>query len=123
MPSPHNSHCIRGNVRKAATLFALGACMTLSSAQAEKETAQQQFQRVSDAYFDQVYFPNQPTSGTVTGYHQYDTKLENYSAASISAEVAALKEFEKRVAQIPPASLDQTTRGDRQMVLNNIHSR
>jgi uncharacterized protein (DUF885 family) len=97
--------------------------MTLSSAQAEKETAQQQFQRVSDSYFDQIYFPNQPTSGTVAGYHQYDTKLENYSPDSINAEVTALKDFEKRVSQVPPASLDQLTRGDRQMVLNNIHSR
>jgi uncharacterized protein (DUF885 family) len=97
--------------------------MTLPSAHAEKETAQQQFQRVSDAYFDQVYFPNQPTSGTVTGYHQYDTKLENYSRDSIHAEIVALKDFEKRVSQVPPASLDQVTRGDRQMVLNNIHGR
>jgi len=111
-------------MNKALVLFALGACMTLSAAaQAGKETAQQQFQRDSDAYFDQVYFPYQPTTGTIDGYHQYDTKLDDYSRAAIDAEVAALNDFEKRVSAIPPASLDQTTRGDRQMVLNAIHSR
>ena len=93
--------------------------MTLA---AENTTAKQQFQHVSDEYFDQVYFPYQPTSGTVIGYHQYDTKLEDFSRNTIDAEIAALTEFEKRVSAIPASALDQTTRGDRQMVLNNIHS-
>lgn len=96
--------------------------MTLA-AHAQKEIAQEHFQRVSDNYFDQVYFPYQPTTGTVAGYHQYDPKLEDYSRATIDAQVAALNEFDKQVSAIPAASLDQTTRGDRQMVLNDIHSR
>ena len=95
----------------------------MTIAAADNTTAKQQFQRVSDDYFDTVYFPYQPTSGTVAGYHQYDPKLEDFSRKSIDAEIAALNGFEKRVAAISPNSLDQTTRGDRQMVLNNIHSR
>ena len=94
-----------------------------SAAHAEKPTAKRQFQHVSDEYFDQVYFPNQPTGGTIIGYHQYDTKLEDFSRARIDAEVAALHDFDKRITAIPAASLDQTTRGDRQMVLGNIRSR
>ena len=98
--------------------------MTLPvAANSENKAAQEQFQRASDEYFDQVYFPYQPTGGTVTGYHQYDTKLEDLSSGSIDAEVSALKNFEKRISAIPVASLDQTTRGDRQMVLNQIRSR
>jgi uncharacterized protein (DUF885 family) len=93
------------------------------TANARAETAKQQFQRVSDEYFDQVYYPHQPTTGTTAGYHQYDTKLEDYSQASIDAEIAALNDFDKRASAIPAASLDQTTRGDRQLVLNQIHSR
>ena len=87
------------------------------------ESPKEEFQKVSDEYFDQVYFPNQPTSGTVAGYHQYDAKLEDFSRGSIDAEVTALNNIELRVSAIPAASLDQTTRGDRQMVLGNIHSR
>jgi uncharacterized protein (DUF885 family) len=98
--------------------------MTLNAAtQAENPTAKVQFERASDEYFDQVYFPYQPTQGTTAGYHQYDTRLEDFSPKSIDAEVAALNNVEKRVSTIPAASLDQTTQGDRQMVLNSIRSR
>jgi uncharacterized protein (DUF885 family) len=93
------------------------------AAHSQNETAQQQFQRVSDNYFDQVYFPYQPTAGTVAGYHQFDAKLEDFARGSIDGEVAALNHFEKRISGVPAASLDQTTRGDRQMVLNEIQSR
>jgi uncharacterized protein (DUF885 family) len=97
--------------------------MTFAAAHAENLTAKQQFQRVSDEYFDQVYFPNQPVGGTTIGYHQYDTRIEDFSRASIEAEVTALHDFDKRISAIPAASLDPTTRGDREMVLGNIRSR
>jgi uncharacterized protein (DUF885 family) len=70
-----------------------------------------------------VYFPYQPTAGTVVGYHQYDPKLEDLAAGNIDAEVAALDGFEKRISAIPAASLDQTTHADREIVLNQIRSR
>lgn len=92
------------------------------TAHAASESATQQFQRVSDEYLDQVYFPYQPTQGTLVGYHQYDAQLEDYSAKSIDAMVAALKGFETRVEAIPAAGVDETTRGDRDLVLNNIRS-
>ncbi len=38
------------------------------------------FVHASDEYFDQVYFPHQPTQGTLAGYHQYDAKLEDSRA-------------------------------------------
>lgn len=84
----------------------------------------QQFQKVSDEYLDHVYFPYSPTNGTLTGYHQYDSQLENYSRKNIDAEIVALKTFEKRVEAIPgdASALDETTRGDRAMVLGNIRS-
>jgi uncharacterized protein (DUF885 family) len=103
-------------------MLAIGAYMS-SAIASRAESAKEQFQTVSDEYFDQVYFPHQPTTGTVAGYHQYYAKLEDFSRASIDAEVADLNHFAKRVAAIPEVSLDQTTRGDRQMVLGNIHSR
>ncbi len=87
------------------------------------ESDKDRFQAVSDEYFDQVYFPHQPTAGTVAGYHQYDNKLEDFSQTSINAEVSDLNHFADRFAAIPADSLDQTTRGDRQMVLGNIQSR
>ena len=96
---------------------------TASTAVAEKQNAKQQFLKISDEYFDQVYYPHQPTAGTTAGFHQYDTKLENFSRKSIDAEIAALQEFEKRIAAVPAAPLDQITRADREIVLGQIHSR
>src|SRR6266568_4825818 len=112
----------RGNVKRIAALLLIGAVMS-SAIAARAEKSEELFQRVSDEYFDQVYFPHQPTAGTTAGYHQYDTKLEDFARKSIDSEVGALNNFEKRAAAIPANSLNQTTRGDRQMVLGNIHSR
>jgi uncharacterized protein (DUF885 family) len=103
--------------------FAMGACMASTiAALAAAESAQQQFQRASDEYFDKVYFPYQPTAGTLAGYHQYDTQLEDFSPKTLAAEVAALKSFEAHIAAIPDAGLDQVSRGDRELVLGAIHS-
>ncbi len=91
---------------------------------AANENGKQRFQKVSDEYLDQVYFHYGPTGGTLAGYHQYDAQLEDFSRKSIDAEISALKTFEKRVEAIhaDAAVLDETTRGDRAMVLGNIRS-
>ncbi len=96
--------------------------MSVTVSQGLAQDAKAAFTAASDEYFDQLYFPNQPTLGTLTGYHQYDAKLEDFSRRSIDAEIAALHGFEKRIAAIPGASLDQTTRGDRELVLSNIRA-
>jgi uncharacterized protein (DUF885 family) len=99
------------------------------TAQAEKKkmTAvfwDKNFEHVSDEYFDQVYFPYQPTQGTAAGYHQYDAKLEDLSQSKIKAEIAALEKFENRFDEMrKKASFDTTTRGDCDIVLGNIRSR
>jgi uncharacterized protein (DUF885 family) len=98
-------------------------CSALN-ASAAKVDWKQKFNRVSDEYFDQVYFPYAPTSGTLVGYHQYDGQLEDYSRKNIDAEIAALKKFEKRIKAIHPgdSAADFVPRSDREMVLANIRS-
>jgi len=93
-------------------------------AHAATEDWKTQFTKVSDEYFDQVYFRYGPTNGTMAGYHQYDGQLENYSRRNVEAEIAALKSFEQRVEAIHPdnATADFAARSDRQMVLANIRT-
>ena len=62
------------------------------------------------------------SAGTLAGYHQYDTKLEDYSQPVVEAEKAALHKYEKRLSAIDANALDQSTRADRELVLANIHS-
>jgi uncharacterized protein (DUF885 family) len=76
---------------------------------------------LADQYFDEAYFPYQPTDGTLAGFHQYDAQLERFDRASIEKQIAALKDFEHRVSGFSPAGLDAWTAADRQLVLNNIH--
>ena len=98
---------------------------TAITAHASNETWKQQFEKVSDEYLDQVYLRYQPTQGTSAGYHQYDTLLEDYSRRSVEAEIAALKEFEKRIEAIHPdtTAVNFVPRSDREIVLSTIHSR
>ena len=93
-------------------------------ARAATDDWKQQFAGVSDEYFDQVYFHYGPTNGTMVGYHQYDTQLENFSRKSIASEIAALKSFEQKVEAIQPDSnaADFVPRSDREIVLANIRS-
>ena len=110
-------------LKTTLALLAIGACMSIVlSARAANPVIQQQFQHLSDEYFDKVYFPNQPTTGTLTGYHQYDGQLEDYARQKIDRWIADLVYFESRVETIPAAGLDETTRGDREMVLSNIRT-
>jgi uncharacterized protein (DUF885 family) len=112
-------------MKKLSVLLVMGVFMASAiSVHAAKENWKQQFEKVSNEYFDQVYFHYGPTGGTLAGYHQYDARLEDYSRKSIDAEIAALKVFEKRVEAIHPdaAAADFVPRSDREMVLANIRS-
>ena len=65
-----------------------------STAHAATENWKQQFAKVSDEYFDQVYFPLRAhAAGRMAGFHQYDGQLEDYSRKNIDAEIAALQEL------------------------------
>jgi len=84
--------------------------------------AAQTFSYLSDQYFSDVYFRFSPTAGTSAGLHQYDTQLEDYSAAGVQKQIAALHDFEKKVEAIDPTALDAPVAADRDILLNNIKS-
>jgi uncharacterized protein (DUF885 family) len=107
-------------------LFATGVMMALAiPAYAASENWKLQLARLSDEYLDQVYLRYQPTQGTLAGYHQYDTQLEDYSRKNVDAEIAALKSIERRIGAIYPdkSAAEFVPRSDREIVLANIHSR
>ena len=101
----------------------LGAGATSAGAQkVSADGAMQTFGFVSDQFFADVYFKYGPTNGTSAGLHQYDAKLEDYSAVAVQAEIVALHEYEKRVAAIDASALDGAVAADRDILLNNIKS-
>jgi uncharacterized protein (DUF885 family) len=106
-------------------VIAMGTCMAVcTSAQTANPDWKNQFVRVSDEYFDQVYFRYAPSTGTQDGFHQYDSQLEDDSRQAIDAEIAALESFEQRIEAIRPddSAADFVPRSDREIVLANIRS-
>ena len=72
-----------------AALVATGVSLSASiSHAADKGSAA--WNSLADQYFESVYFPYQPTNGTLAGFHQYDAQLERYDRESIAKQTAAL---------------------------------
>jgi uncharacterized protein (DUF885 family) len=109
-------------IRRLITLAMLTAASLLPAQRITSDGAIQTFAFLSDQYFTDVFFHFSPTTGTAVGYHQYDTQLEDYSAATVQKEVAALHEYEKKIAAIDPTALDASAAADREMLLNSIRS-
>ena len=75
-------------MRLATASLALMISFSTSSAAAQHPSADgagQTFNTLSEQYFQHVYFKFSPTAGTSAGLHQYDTQLEDYSAAGVAA--------------------------------------
>jgi uncharacterized protein (DUF885 family) len=75
-----------------------------------------------DDFADNVYLKFSPTGATALGLHQYDNLLEDYSRAGVDLQIAALRQYEKRVASFDANQLSETEAGDREMLLGNIRS-
>jgi uncharacterized protein (DUF885 family) len=72
-------------------------------------------QSLYDRFFDEYYFPFNPTAATSAGIHKYDDKLEDYSAGEIKSRVTALRKFESEFEKQPAGA-------DRDLVLNSIRA-
>lgn len=75
-----------------------------------------------DDFLDQVVFPEYPSWATVSGLHQYDSQIENYSKAGITERIGKLHAFETRVAGFPPAGLSAVDAADRKILVGQIRS-
>ena len=60
-------------------------------------------QSVYDRFFDEYYFPFNPTTATSAGIHKYDDKLEDYSKAGIAKHVARRSRSSKANSQSCPS--------------------
>jgi len=88
----------------------------------EAADAGAKFRTLADQYFSDTVFHFGPTGATELGFHQYDTKLEDYSRAGADAEIAALKEYEWKFDDFPAAGLDESTLGDLAIMRDNVRA-
>ena len=107
----------------AATLLVFVSSTALLNAQhLSADGASQTFNFLTDQYFHDVYFKFSPTAGTSAGKHEYDTQLEDYSAAGVQKNIAALHDYEKKFMAIDPKALDAEPAADYQILLNSIRA-
>src|SRR5438445_13772046 len=81
--------------RTAALLLFL--CCSCRNVEQPRGTPMSQF---VDDYFT-AYFEWNPSAATSLGVHDYDNKLEDYSAAAFGERIAQLKQLQTQLAALP----------------------
>ena len=94
-----------------------GAVMAVALASAGVGVADAQtWDKLVDRYFHEAIFPFGTSGGVQSGFHQYDSSLDDLSAAGISKQNELLRRVEKEVSAFPAST------PDRELVLANIHA-
>jgi len=104
----------------AAALASLMLTTPTPAQHLSADGAAQTFDFLTNQYFTDIYFHFGPTQGTSAGKHEYDTQLEDYSAAAVQREIAALHDIEKKLTAIDPSALDAAPAADYAILLNNV---
>jgi len=61
-----------------------------------------------DDYFN-AYFEWNPSAATSVGLHEYDEKIEDYSAAAIAKRIEKLQRLQRQLAGLPsPRTADES---------------
>ncbi|WP_281297880.1 DUF885 domain-containing protein [Flavobacterium limnophilum] len=84
-----------------------------------KKDKNETFEKLSEDYL-KGYLDWRPQSGVSFGLHEYDGKIANYSKTSIDAEIARLKDFDKKFSEIDSASLSTKEYYDWKLLRSNI---
>ena len=79
------------------------------------------FNALVDKYFD-FYFSFHPSEATAEGFHQYDQKLEDYSAAAHAQQIRGLKEYLGKFEAVDRSTLSPDTQGDLDWIISSIHA-
>jgi uncharacterized protein (DUF885 family) len=99
-------------------IFAALVALTMTTS---IEAKPRSFHQLVDAYFED-YFKANPSQATVTGFHQYDNQLEDFSLAAHQRNRRRLLEYQAAFQAINPRTLSQLDRDDREIMIATIHS-
>jgi uncharacterized protein (DUF885 family) len=86
---------------------------------AAEGSADRAFTRLADDYLA-GYLEWRPQTGTSLGFHQYDGKLTDFSKASLAAELARLKSFDQKLAELDPSRLSPQAGYDYRILAGEI---
>lgn len=87
----------------------------------EKKAASEEFAGFVDGYFRQ-YYEFRPTRGTVDGFHEYDARLEDFSAAAIRTRIASLSQESIELDAIRTKGLPPSDEIDAEFLIGQIRA-
>src|SRR5579864_2738587 len=108
-------------MRKTTLLFLLFLASSTLSAMPGDTPTTKDFNHLVDQYFE-FYFSFHPTEATAVGFHQYDSKLEDYFATAEEKQIQGLKDYLAKFEAIDESKLPADTAADRDWITSSIHS-
>src|SRR6266581_6874160 len=79
------------------------------------------FSALVDRFFE-FYFPLHPTAATSAGFHQFDAKLEDYTAAGNEQVARGMKDYLAKFESVDRSKLPPDTVADLDWVISSIRS-
>jgi uncharacterized protein (DUF885 family) len=105
----------------AAALALALALSALAAPAARAASAPRAYAAIVDAYFDD-YFAAHPSQATDVGFHQYDAKLEDISAAAHESNRARLRKYLAELEAVDAKRLPLSDRDDLEMLESSIRA-
>jgi uncharacterized protein (DUF885 family) len=103
-------------------MFSFVLLLTLSSfAHPAASPSATSFDALVDKFFD-FYFPLHPTAGSSAGFHQFDAKLDDYTAAGQATLANGLKEYLAKFEAVDRSTLSLDNAADLDWMIASIHS-
>ena len=111
-------------MRHISLLFLLSSLLTgcarlLPTPSATASNGEAAFARLADEYIA-GYLACRPQAGTALGLHEYDGKVTDFSQSSLEAELARLKSFARRMAELDTKSLSPRSSRDYRLLCGAI---
>jgi uncharacterized protein (DUF885 family) len=103
-------------------LFLLSSSAGAGTAAVPPAKTQASFHQLVDKYFD-FYFQFHPSQATEAGFHQNDSRLEDFSRSSVEAEITGLEKFQKQFGGLQASKLPEDSAGDLEILTSSIRAR
>ncbi len=106
-----------------AILLAAFALAGASASQTKNSQPYPQALETANEEFMHSFFDFQPSAGTRAGFHQYDTRLENYDPALVARQLETYRRHVKQLTALNTKGWSRWALDDREMLISFVRSR
>jgi uncharacterized protein (DUF885 family) len=95
--------------------------LSTSGERAPAKATPRPFERFVEDYFD-AFYSWKPSEGTAAGFHQYDHRLEDWSAAAIAKRIETLQTLQNRLNALRKEKLNSQEEIDAEILNGMMHA-